>query len=608
MHWQLINDTINSNISIHISKYGIIYVGTWYQGLVQSTDNGLTWTSVGLVGYTIRTINSDSSGILFIVTENGYGYSGGFRSTDNGSSWMKIDSIKNPVSSFLIDSKNRIYASDFINLYISVDQGRSWKEVNALTSNGNAGFNLLTSHGDSLYAQKSEGIFLSTDGGVTWRTLKWIPSFMDGVSLIVTRDFVLIANFSQGGVFRSIDRGQSWRSVGYGMGFLPINAICSDTSGIVFAGAYEGVFSDKNGNDDWENAVGVDTMFSPFAVTSLLRTKGGKLYAGGYAGIYSTQNQGTNWHYDAIGVIKAFALSQSNAIIAANSWHTIQPADVFSDIYRSTDGGTNWNKICTTGSINNFAQSKTGNMYACTNFGIIKSTDDGLSWDTLSFNSDPTHRRITPVGQIVASPTRFLLCISSDSVFISYDEGITWKSTCMLKGVNAVVVGSSGTIYTGTQGQGVLVSSDTGFTWNQSNNGLNDVNISCLSVISDGKLLCGTLSAGVFRSFETVVAVRNTTAKIVTDFLLIQNYPNPFNPSTTIEYELPERSTIRLRIFNILGQQVTTLFDGEQAAGYQKVLWNANVSSGVYFYRIEATSLHDHNEHFVDTKKMILMR
>jgi hypothetical protein len=178
----------------------------------------------------------------------------------------------------------------------------------------------------------------------------------------------------------------------------------------------------------------------------------------------------------------------------------------------------------------------------------------------------------------------------------------------MLKGVNAVVVGSSGTIYTGTQGQGVLVSSDTGFTWNQSNNGLNDVNISCLSVISDGKLLCGTLSAGVFRSFETVVAVRNTTAKIVTDFLLIQNYPNPFNPSTTIEYELPERSTIRLRIFNILGQQVTTLFDGEQAAGYQKVLWNANVSSGVYFYRIEATSLHDHNEHFVDTKKMILMR
>lgn len=594
MHWQLINDTLNSNISIHISKHGTIYVGTFYQGLVKSTDDGLTWTSAGLVGQTIELINSDSSGILFAVTDNG-----GFRSTDDGRTWMKIDSLKYGANSFLIDSKNRVYASDGISLYLSVDQGESWKRVNTL-SDGYREFYLLTSHADSLYAAKSEGMFLSADGGVTWRTLKWFPSFMNVRSLVVTQNYTLIANFSQGGVFRSVDRGQSWKSVGYGMGLLPINTVCSDTSGIVFAGAYQGVFSNKNGNSAWENAVGIDSMISPFVVSSFLQKKDGKLYAGGSGGIYSTQNQGANWVYDAIGDIQVIALSPSNAIIAANYWYTLWGS--YSDIYKSTDGGKSWNKVCTTGAINNFAISEIGNMYACTGFGMIKSTNDGVTWDTLSFNSNPIHWLIVPVKQMVASPTGFLLCLSSDSVFVSYDEGITWRSTCRLKGVSAVVAGSNGTIYAGTQDQGVLVSSDSGVTWQQSNNGLNDVNISCLSIASDGTLLCGTVSGGVFRSFETVVVVPKVTSNNVTDFLLSQNYPNPFNPSTTIAFSLPHASHVELVIYDYLGREVQTLMNDVHAAGRYDVQFNANsLSSGLYIYRMTAGN-------YSSARKMILMK
>jgi len=91
-------------------------------------------------------------------------------------------------------------------------------------------------------------------------------------------------------------------------------------------------------------------------------------------------------------------------------------------------------------------------------------------------------------------------------------------------------------------------------------------------------------------------------------FQLFQNYPNPFNPSTRIQYALPVRSRVRLRIYNVLGQVVTDLINTEQSAGWNQVEWNANASSGLYFYRLEATSMDNPSKRFIETKKMLLLR
>ncbi len=93
-----------------------------------------------------------------------------------------------------------------------------------------------------------------------------------------------------------------------------------------------------------------------------------------------------------------------------------------------------------------------------------------------------------------------------------------------------------------------------------------------------------------------------TPAALPSTFSLKQNYPNPFNPTTHIAYELPRAGLVSLKVYNILGQEVTALVDGEQAAGRYTARWNAAaVPSGVYIYRLQAGG-------YREVKKMVLLR
>lgn len=98
-------------------------------------------------------------------------------------------------------------------------------------------------------------------------------------------------------------------------------------------------------------------------------------------------------------------------------------------------------------------------------------------------------------------------------------------------------------------------------------------------------------------------------------FQLYQNYPNPFNPTTIIKYDLPKPSTVKLEIFNILGERIITLVNSELImAGYRQVVWNGRnesgnqVSSGIYFYRVEIKPVSDPGNSIRFIKKMILIK
>jgi hypothetical protein len=90
-------------------------------------------------------------------------------------------------------------------------------------------------------------------------------------------------------------------------------------------------------------------------------------------------------------------------------------------------------------------------------------------------------------------------------------------------------------------------------------------------------------------------------------FILRQNYPNPFNPTTEISFRLPDASDVSLDVFNITGQVVTTLVDGNLEAGEHTVVWDGRdaagslTASGVYFYRVQAGE-------YSDVRKMVLLK
>jgi hypothetical protein len=108
-------------------------------------------------------------------------------------------------------------------------------------------------------------------------------------------------------------------------------------------------------------------------------------------------------------------------------------------------------------------------------------------------------------------------------------------------------------------------------------------------------------------STEPEQALNSQDDLIPEEFALFQNYPNPFNPFTSIRYTLPVESEVRLDIFNLLGQHILTLVNGDQKAGFYQVIWDTSdaqgqpVRSGIYVYRLIAGN-------FIQTKKMILMK
>ncbi|NWG28530.1 MAG: T9SS type A sorting domain-containing protein [Ignavibacteriaceae bacterium] len=95
-------------------------------------------------------------------------------------------------------------------------------------------------------------------------------------------------------------------------------------------------------------------------------------------------------------------------------------------------------------------------------------------------------------------------------------------------------------------------------------------------------------------------------------YSLEQNYPNPFNPKTVIGYQLPVSGNVSLKVFDILGNEVATLVNGQVDAGKHKVDFDASgLNSGVYFYKLLVSDLQDKDgkaEEFVETKKMILLK
>jgi hypothetical protein len=197
-------------------------------------------------------------------------------------------------------------------------------------------------------------------------------------------------------------------------------------------------------------------------------------------------------------------------------------------------------------------------------------------------------------------------------------DGIDWKvyntsnSGLPDNNVRSIAIDGSGNKWIGTgglfvQGKGLALFDEIDWkVYNTSNSGLPVNQVPSIAIDGNENKWIGTFGGGlaVYKKGGIVSIERNSTSPKFspTKYRLGQNFPNPFNPSTKIKFELPKPETVKIEIYNIIGQKIETLLNQPMPEGYHEVTFNAqNLSSGIYLYRVEAGALQD-------VKKMILLR
>jgi len=172
---------------------------------------------------------------------------------------------------------------------------------------------------------------------------------------------------------------------------------------------------------------------------------------------------------------------------------------------------------------------------------------------------------------------------------------IIWMEVVLTETGKAWAVGLDGKI---------AHSTDWGYTWQMQESGVSDI-LWGIHFINDNEgWVVGQISSqwGVMLHTTNGGVTDVNETSIATQFELYQNYPNPFNPTTTIRYQIPERSFVTLRVFDVLGNEVVSLLNEEKEAGsYESTFDAEGLSSGIYFYQMKAGK-------YIETKKMIMMK
>jgi photosystem II stability/assembly factor-like uncharacterized protein len=495
---------------------------------------------------------------LFIGTDHGV-----FLSTNNGARWTQVNSglgADTSVTALAVSDTN-LFAGTLGGVYRSTDNGTNWIQVNTgLTSTF---VNTLVASGSNLLVGTSPvwndstlvggGIFLSTNNGTNWTAINTGLTNTGSIYSLAVSGKNIFAGTSQSGVFLSTNNGKSWTPVNTGLTKTYIKALAIIGTNI-FAGVSQGgVFLSTNNGSNW---IAVNTGFPANTSARVFAVCGTNLFAGSSLnGLFLSTNNGSNWtavnsglpYYDDNISVVALAISGKDLFVAGILDYP------------------------------NTLISRLNGVWQRPLSQMIPSVV--LNQPVVAFGSVPTPFSKFDTLKITNSSTSNSLII--DSIY----TGTKWfvvKSLCDTVGVADTLIIP------------ILFTPDNLKAYSDTLYIISNASISPTKVLLSGN--------------GTMTDVSQNNSNIPKSYGISQNYPNPFNPSTTIQYGLPSRSSVRLVIYNVLGQVVKELINTEQQAGVQSVVWNANASSGLYFYRINATSKEDPSKRFVETKKMLLLK
>ncbi len=553
--WSLLrNSLFQKSVQAVVVLGDHIYAGTTYSGVYYSEDNGYTWTNIGtgLEGYLIALKVVDTN--LVAVMETG--------------------------------------------VYISVNNGENWSKINNNLPVGIEVSSIAVSD-YNIYIGSNSGVYKSTNNGADWAKISTGLPPEKGVTAVAVCNSNLYAGVSGNGIYRSTNDGAEWKTANYG---FPSTANITDISisGDNFlASSQHGAFISNREEIFWSN---LDFPADYGEIKDLIKF-GDAIYAGSwYYGVFRTVDNGLNW----VQVNNGLTNEQIFSFAAVDT--TLFAATYGGGVFKYIKNSSSWVPVNNgLSNLNMRSLLAIGNdlLAGTYNKGVYLSTDFGATW--VPRNSG------LPAGDVLrgfaVSGNNIYAGMSDGGVYVSNNNQIEWTHITKTGFSSELLVSVAATddyIFAGSWGEGIYCMPIGGTKWTQINTGLTGYDvyrINALAIYND-KILAGTNGCGIWmRSLSEIYTnVEDVILETPTNYILNQNYPNPFNPSTTISFSLPAKEFVTLKIYDALGKEVTTLVNEELNAGSYKNDWNAgNLSSGIYFYRLQAGK-------YSETRKLILLK
>ncbi len=384
----------------------------------------------------------------------------------------------------------------------------------------------------------------------------------------------------------NITGGGTWQQSGTFASNEIIYTIIFDAAGNQYAGTFGGkIYKSTDGGKTWTQ---INKDMNVAWIWSLCFNNN-ILFAATENGVYKFN--GTSWSLTNLKDVDVHAIASTGTILYAGTWGT--------GVYTSSDNGATW-KLLDIGMdeckiIQGITISKNGDLFAATvGGGIYKMFSGENKW----YRYDCGNNLIWAIG---SNDNALFAAAYGGGFYRSLDNGSNWEK-CSLSNqyIYSINTDKSNRIYVSSWTSGVSISTDNGVNWNPL--GMSGFGVSCLIASpNQDKIIAGTKEGKVYEiSFKSVGI--NGSEELPGEFWLAQNYPNPFNPITTIKFGIPVAGRYTLKIYNILGQEVSTLLNDELKEGIHKVEFDAGkFASGVYIYRLSG------NNNGL-TKKMILLK
>jgi photosystem II stability/assembly factor-like uncharacterized protein len=591
-NWSIIysssNDYFLSNTYFINQNTGYVYRGA-DSVLLKTTNCGDNWMTLKT---NIPNHNILSSKLYFINENTGFYSNMGFsinKTTNGGILWNSTLFFPDQFNCFYFFDINTGFAFGNNGKIIkTTNTGENWTYQTSVNPNLNlTDVKFIDSLNGYLFANYSGITYKTTDKGNNWNALLG-SGYKEMLGFDYPDLFTGYTVGANGKIIKTTNSGENWCFISSGTTYN-LNSIRLINDSIGFAVGTDEILKTTNKGKMW---LSLEGRYNSDEFVFVHCFDVNKIIVASWSTIQKTTNGGLSWYQKMIISSGNF----SSACFINNTGYY----NAGSILGKSTDAGETWQesnpgidmeKIFFINENTGFASSARPDVY--------KTTNGGMNWNLIYtynlFDGVVTIQFTDSINGFITTYTNLLKTTNGGYNWVRYPSPNfnVFSSSYMLNENTGFVTCNGGYIIKTTNSGQNWIYQNSGTTYNLNYIYFLDSNVG-YTVGQYGIILKTTNGGSVW--------VNNQTGKIPDEYFLYQNYPNPFNPNTNIKYQITNNKLVVLRVYDILGKEVSTLVNEKQSPGMYEVTFDgSNFASGIYFYRIQAGD-------FVQVKKMVMIK